>query len=114
MTDYFEIITKYFDSKLKYKNGFLYGYRICDTRVLWDSNDKNMYIGTACNSDWSFIYKAPFSRLYIVTDKLEPEDLDPSKSLTVYIDDICKAIAKGGVTGLSALYDIMYMENVLQ
>ena len=114
MTDYFGIITKYFDGKLEYKTGGLYRYRICDTTILWDSFDKKIYVGNASNFGWSFIYKAPFSRLYIVTDMLEPEDLDPSKSLTVYIDDICKAIVTGGVTGLSALYDIMYMENVLQ
>ena len=114
MTDYFGIITKYFDDKLEYRNGSLSRYLICDTVVLWDSYYKIMYIGAACNSDWSFIYKSPYSRLYIVTDKYEPEDLDPSRSLTIYMDDICKAIAGGGVTRLSALYDIMYMEETLQ
>lgn len=113
MTDYFGIITKYFGDKLEYTNGSLCEYFICDTTVMWNSNDKNMYIGASCNSYWSFVYKAPYARLYM-SDKLEPEDLDPSKSLTVYMDDICKVIATGGVTGLSALYDIMYMEKVLQ
>ena len=114
MTDYFGIITKYFDGKLQNRNCSLYWYRICDTIVMWDSEYKDMYVGAACNSGWSFIQKAPYARLYIVTDKLEPEDLDSSKSLTVYMDDICKAIAGAGVTGLSALYDIMYMEEVLR
>ena len=114
MTDYFGIMTKYFGDKLEYSNGSLHRYRICDTIVIWDSFYKNMYVGAACNSDWSFVYKAPYARLYIVSDQLEPEDLDSSKSLTVYMDDICKAIAGAGVTGLSALYDIMYMEEVLR
>lgn len=114
MTDYLGIINKYFDDKLEYRNSSLSQYLICDTVVLWDSDSKIMYVGVACNSDWSFIYKCPYSRLYIVTDKLEPEDLDPSRSLTVYIDDICKAIASGGVTGLSALYDILFMEETLR
>lgn len=114
MTDYFGIITKYFGDKLEYRNGSLSEYFICDTTVIWNSNTKNMYIGAIGNSYWSFFYKAPYARLYIVSDKLEPEDLDPNKSLTVYMDDVCKAIATGGVTGLSTLYDIMYMEKVLQ
>lgn len=114
MTDYFGIITKYFDDKLTFKSKSLCLYLICDTVVQWDSYSKIMYVGIEYTSEWSFIYKAPCARLYIVTDKLEPEDLDPGKSLTVYMDDICKAIARGGVTGLSALYDIMYMEKVLR
>lgn len=114
MTDYFGIITKYFDDKLEYRNGSSSRYLICDTVVLWDSYHKNMCIGAACNSYWGFVYKAPYARLYIVSDKLEPEDLDPSKSLTIYMDDICKAIAAGGITGLSALYDVLYMEKTLQ
>ena len=114
MTDYFGIITKYFDDKLEYRNGFSSRYLICDTVVLWDFYHKNMCIGAACNSYWGFVYKAPYARLYIVSDKLEPEDLDPSKSLTIYMDDICKAIAGGGVTGLSALYDVLYMEEILR
>ena len=115
MTDYFGIITKYFGGKqdLEYRNGSLSKYYICDTTVMWNSNDKNMYIGVSCNSHWSFVYKAPFSRLYVM-NMLDPDYLDPNKSLTIYMDDICKAIATGGITGLRALYDIMYMDKVLQ
>ena len=113
MTDYFGIITKYFDDRLEYRSDSTSRYFICDTVVLWDSYYKTMYIGAANSSDWSFVYKAPYSRLYIVTDKLEPENLDPGGSLTVYMDDICKAIAGGGITGLSALYDILFMDKVL-
>lgn len=114
MTDYFGIITKYFDSMQEIMIGSLYKYFICDTTVMWNSNDKNMYIGATCNSHWSFVYEAHYSRLYSVTGKLDSTDLDPSKSVIVYMDDICKAITTGGITGLRALYDIMYMDKVLQ
>jgi len=79
MTDYFGIITKYFDGKQEFENGFLKKYFIGDTTVMWNSNDNNMYIGATCNSHWSFIYKAHYSRLYKVTGKLDSTDLDPSK-----------------------------------
>ena len=116
MTDYSGIITKYFGGKQdsEFRNGFLSKYFICDTTVMWNSNDKNMYIGASGNSHWSFVYKAHYTRLYSVTGKLDSMDLDPRKSLIIPMDDICKAIATGGVTGLRSLYDVMYMDKVLQ
>lgn len=116
MTDYFGIITKYFGGKQdsEFRNGFLSKYFIGDTTVMWNSNDKNMYIGASGNSYWSFVYKAHYTRLYSVTGKLDSTDLDPRKSLIISMDNICKAIAIGGVTGLRSLYDVMYMDKVLQ
>lgn len=115
MTDYFGIIAKYFGGKQdsEFRNGFLSKYFIGDTTVMWNSNDKNMYIGASGNSHWSFVYKAHYTRLYSVTGKLDSTDLDPRKSLIISMDDICKAIATGGVTGLRSLYDVMYMDKVL-
>lgn len=116
MTDYSGIITKYFDGKQEpeFRNGSLSKYYIGDTSVMWDSYHKNMYIGATCNSFWSFVYNATYTKLYKVTGKLDSTDLDPSKALIIHMDDICKAISTGGITGLRSLYDIMYMDKVLQ
>ena len=51
MTDYFGIITKYFNDKLTFKSKSLCLYLICDTVVQWDSYSKIMYVGIEYTSE---------------------------------------------------------------